>query len=302
LKYAQLIPIVNKILSEYGSMRLTLRQIYYRLVAGYNYPNKRASYNQLSSQLVRAREERLVDSNRIEDRTRSFLGGYAFRALTPKGQLSFLHSYGGWNNPEDFTNAAEDFLLNFWQSYEIEMWQDQEYFLIVWVEKDALSRVVSDAANKYKVLTAPSRGYASYSYIRNAIRKLPENKKIVILHFSDHDPSGLDMTRDLQDRFWKYTRKKVEVARIALSFEQVQEYQLDPNPTKSSDTRAEAYIAKYGMGCWELDAIEPKELTRLVTKTIEKYVDMEQWNQSLQQEQDDKKELSQIFQSWGDKL
>jgi len=302
MKYAQLIPLVNKILSEYGSMRLTLRQIYYRLVAGYNYPNKRSSYNQLSSQLVRAREEQLIDGNRIEDRTRSFLGGYTLHALTSKGNMSFLSSHGGWGDTEDFADSVKDFFLNFWKTYELEMWRDQQYFVIVWVEKDALSRVVSDVANKYKVITAPSRGYASYSYIINAIRKLPEGKKIMVLHFSDHDSSGLDMTRDLQVRFWKYTGKEVKVERIALTYGQVQNYNLIPNPTKITDTRAEAYIAKYGMQCWELDAIEPKELQRLVIESIKKYVDEDQWKNSLKQQEEDKEELKEVFAEWRTKL
>ena len=81
MKYDELIGKVNQILSEY-SMRLTLRQIYYRLVADHGLPNKRSSYNQLSSQLVKAREKGQVNANRIEDRTREFIGGdYGCRIL-----------------------------------------------------------------------------------------------------------------------------------------------------------------------------------------------------------------------------
>jgi len=302
MKYAKLIPLVNQILSEYGDMRLTLRQIYYRLVADHNYPNKRSSYNQLSSQLVRAREEGLVDERRIEDRTRSFLGGYLLHAITQQGELSFLSSYGGWTDPESFEEAVKEFFLDFWENYQLDMWVDQEYFIVVWVEKDALSRVVANVANEYRVITAPSRGYASYTYIKNIIARLPEDKKIVILHFSDHDSSGLDMTRDLWERLRRYSGRNITVKRIALTYDQVQEYGLAPNPTKTTDTRAAAYIQKYGMECWELDAIEPKELQRLVLEAIKEYVDDEAWQASKQQEEEEKADLEETFQEWREKL
>jgi len=262
-------------------MRLTLRQIYYRLVADHNYPNKRSSYNQLSSQLVRAREQGEVDESRIEDRTRSFLGGDA-----------------GWKSPDDFADFVKDYWLDYWKHYSRKLWSDQDKFVVIWIEKDALSRVVARAADEYRVITAPSKGYASYTYIREAISKLPKDKEIIILHFSDHDSSGMDMTRDLSDRLRRYSGRHISVRRMALTYEQVQEYGLAPNPTKTTDTRAADYIAQYGMQCWELDAIEPKELMRLVTESIEQHLDKDQWQESLDQEEDDKEQLKETFDKW----
>lgn len=266
-------------------MPLTLRQIYYRLVAVYNYPNRRSSYNQLSTQLVRAREQREVDGSRIEDRTRGFLGGD-----------------GVWLDPEKFRNTVRKYFLEYWKKYRRKLWEDQDNFLIVWIEKDALSRVVSRAADKYRVIVAPSRGYASYSYIIKAITKLPRGKKTRVLHFADHDPSGLDMTRDLQTRLMRYNRKLVPVTRIALTYSQVDEYKLSPNPTKRSDTRSAGYIEKYGYECWELDAIEPRELQRLVVEAIEARLDKKQWEASLKQENEEKEHLEEIFDEWKRKI
>lgn len=301
MRYNTLIPLVNQILSEYD-MRLTLRQIYYRLVADHNYPNRRSSYNQLSSQLVKAREEGLVDERRIEDRTRSFLGGYTIAALVQEGVLEFLSSYGGWTDTEAFSEAVQDFFLSYWKRYQLNMWKDQPEFVVIWVEKDALSRVLASVANKYRVITAPSRGYASYSYIRQAIARLPKDKKVTILHFSDHDPSGLDMTRDLYSRLVRYSGRRVSVRRIALTIDQVKTYDLIPNPTKAADTRSAGYIADYGRQCWELDAIEPKELQRLVMSSIQQHLDMEQWEASQKLEEEHKTELREIFEEWALKL
>lgn len=277
-----------------------MRQIYYRLVAEYNLPNKRSSYNQLSSQLVTAREKGEVDERRIEDRTRSLLGGYTFSALTSEG-VNQYRSLAGWKDNSTFAEEAKDFFLSFWDTYELDMWQDQPQFVVVWIEKDALSRVVAEAANPCKVLTAPSRGYASFSYMRQAARRLPKGKPTIILHFADHDASGLDMTRDIQERFRKYgSGRTITVERIALTYEQVQEHNLIPNPTKNTDTRAKEYIAQYGNECWELDAIEPTELQRMVKEAIDNHTDLEQWKESEQQEAEDKQQLQETFEKWAD--
>lgn len=280
MKYEQTVSLVNKILSEY-TMKLTLRQIYYRLVADYGLANKRSSYNSLSSQLVKARERGHVNENRIEDRTRTFLGGES-----------------GFDNPEQFIEAVKEWFLSYWKKYDKELWNDQDQFVIVWVEKDALSRVLSDVADTYRVITAPSRGYASFTYIRDALRKLPRDKPVTILHFADHDSSGLDMTRDIQRRFRRYGGRNVTVERVALTYEQVQEYGLTPNPTKLTDPRAMSYISQYGRECWELDAIEPSELQNLVLNAIENHVDLDQWENSKAQMEEEREALEETFEKW----
>jgi len=292
MKYSQIVPLVNKILSQY-TMKLTLRQIYYRLVALHNYPNKRSSYNQLSSQLVTAREKGEVDERRIEDRTRRFLLDTTDFISRYSG-----YGYGGYEKLKDFEDFIRETFLDYWEKYQRDLWQDQEEFVVIWIEKDALSRVVARSGDKYRVITAPSRGYASYTYIRQAISLLPKDKQIIILHFSDHDSSGLDMTRDLETRFYRYSRKNIKVQRVALTYDQVQKYGLDPNPTKTTDTRAANYIDQYGMECWELDAIEPNELQRIVTEAIEQHVNLEQWEKSVKQEADDKRKLEETFDRW----
>jgi hypothetical protein len=286
MKYKDIIAHVNKILSEY-TMRLTLRQVYYRLVANFGLPNTRSNYNCLSAQLVKARENNDVNEDRIEDRTRGFLGGD-----------------GGYHSPDRFAESYKSWFLKAWDSYTRNLWQDQNQFVIVWVEKDALSRVISDVADNWRVITAPSKGYASYTFIKSAIDKLPSgDKNIMILHFGDHDPSGIDMTRDLGYRFQRYAPdKRIEIRRCALTFEQVKQYNLDPNPVKQADTRSEIYRTMYGESCWELDAIEPNELQRLVLQAIELYIDKDQWQASVQQEADDKEELKEQFEKYREAL
>jgi len=282
MRYENVVRYVNEILSQYAII-LTLRQIFYRLVANYGYPNTNSMYNQLSKQLVKARERGDVDESRMEDRSREFLGG----------------DYG-FDDSSDFVSYQIRRFLSSPRRYTRIMWTSQPEFILVWIEKDALSRVVSSIADKYKVITAPSRGYASYTYIKEAVAKFPEDKQITVLHFADHDPSGLDMTRDLEQRLHRYSELEgldlnISVQRIALTHQQVQEYNLTPNPTKTADPRATGYTEQFGNQCWELDAIEPNELQRLVSESIKSRIDADIWNQTLEQQTQERQELEEQF-------
>ena len=278
MKYPLVVRKVNAILDDYPGMKLTLRQIFYRLVAEHGYPNTKSKYSQLSTQLVKARQTGDVDEDRIEDRTRQFIG----------------EDYG-WESYDAFVSNRFSSFFNSPLYYGRKMWTSQPEFVIVWIEKDALSTVVSTIAKRYNVITCPSRGYASYTYIKEALELLPKDKEITILHFADHDPSGIDMTRDLISRFSEYTNQTISVERIALNYDQTQEYALPPNPTKTADPRFASYLAEYGPYCWELDAIEPTELQRLVTQAIEKHIDFEQWTRIQTQEEQENAELETMF-------
>jgi hypothetical protein len=122
------------------------------------------------------------------------------------------------------------------------------------------------------------------------------DKPIVLLDFRDHDPSVLQMTEDLRTRFGKYAKdQELEVKRIALTIDQVKKHSLIPNPTKRADSRSANYVAEYGDQCWELDAIPPDELQRLVASSIEQYIDPTPWNAGLEQEKKDKSALKERF-------
>ncbi len=260
MKYQDTVDAVNRIISGY-TMPLTLRQIYYRLVAGGFIRNARSEYNGLSAQLVKARELGEVDENKIIDRSRRI------------DDLAF-------DSPEQFLLACRHTLK---QRHVRRFWDTQSCYVEVWVEKDALSGVIANAVSQLNTIVAPSRGYSSYSYLKDAaerISRYSSNKTAIILHFGDHDPSGLDMSRDLQERFDKYSRGgSVDVRRIALTFEQVKHYKLIPNPTKLADPRSAGYVVRYGKQCWELDAIEPNELVRICRDAVKGNIrDQAKWD------------------------
>lgn len=265
MKFEETVRRVNEIINQYD-FALTLRQIYYRLVAAGVIPNQRSAYNGLSAQLVKAREQGLVDASRIVDRSRRV-------------------DDNAFDSPQSFLQAVRDTVDSNFMSRH---WTSQERHVEIWVEKDALSSVIGQAVEDMNVIVAPSRGYSSFSYVRDAVyrfRRLAPKRKVKILHFADHDPSGLDMTRDLRVRLESYSNCEVVVERIALSFDQVQQYNLIPNPAKITDPRAQGYIDQYGDDCWELDAIEPDELVRIVQETVNAQITDEQaWAKAKNQD------------------
>ena len=285
MKYEETVAAVNNVIGQY-SIPLTLRQIYYRLVAAGLIPNRRSAYNGLSAQLVTARERGEVDERRINDRSRSIED----------------HAY---DSPNDFLDAI---IWTTENRFFRRFWETQEVYCEAWVEKDALSQVIAGAVEDMNTIVAPSRGYSSFSYVRDAVRRFTKNRgdaeRVVVLHLTDHDPSGLDMTRDLQTRFNAYSARGqvIEVKRVALTIDQVQEYNLIPNPTKITDSRAAGYMDQYGDECWELDAIEPDELVRLVKEAVEGQVtDWDAWNEAKAQELRERDELRDLFDELKDK-
>lgn len=278
MKYRGLVQAVNDVMAGYD-MQLTLRQIYYRLVSAGMIANTRSDYNQLSSQLVTARENGDIDDSRIADRTRRI------------EDVSF-------DSPDAFLGYCEAILK---QNYLHRFWTSQPVYCEVWVEKDALSQVLANAVYPFNTIVAPSRGYSSYSYLRDAahrIHRYADGKPTVILHFADHDPSGLDMSRDLQDRLSRFGTS-AEVQRIGLTHPQVEHYSLVPNPAKMADTRAAGYVAQYGNQCWELDAIPPDELVRLCRDAVGGLiVDPAAWQAMKEHDSGERERLLGGFAHW----
>jgi hypothetical protein len=120
----------------------------------------------------------------------------------------------------------------------------------------------------------------------------------VLLHLGDHDPSGIDMSRDIKDRNILFLNPKLEFHRLALNMDQVDQYDPPPNPTKLTDSRAESYMSDYGHECWELDALEPKVITDLITENVLKYRDESIYQKVKAQEEIEKARLESLSEHW----
>ena len=262
---------INEIIEEYvdEGYKLTLRQLYYQLVSRDMIPNRVSEYAKLSTLLVKGRMAGIVDWEAIEDRIRI--------PKIPYWVLGIDH-------------ALEDTI----NQYRLDRLGNQEIYIELWVEKDALSGVLSRVTNYYHVKLMVNRGYSSATAMYDASKRFLYNenngKDGYLFYLGDHDPSGLDMIRDIRERLHEFGVFP-KVIHIGLTWEQIEEYNPPPNPTKITDPRSSWYIGEHGNMSWEVDALPPNVLDTLVRETIEKEIDMKLFEGMLRQEKADKKIL-----------
>lgn len=271
-----LINRVNRIIKEYQSKgySLTLRQVYYQLVARDIITNDERSYKRVGNLISDGRLAGLIDWNAIEDRTRN------------------IKNNTHWEDPSHIIKATT------W-SLKYDRWENQNYHVEVWVEKDALIGVVGQACTKLDVNHFSCRGYVSQSEMWNAAQRLKSinGKKPVIIHLGDHDPSGIDMSRDIVDRLEIFGVDPI-FKRVGLNMSQIEEYNPPPNPAKITDSRANSYISRYGYESWELDALEPEVIEELIRDNVLKYCDQSLFKVVEEREDKDKKILEKVSENW----
>lgn len=265
----------NQIIDVYRAQGydLTLRQLYYQFVSRDFIPNNQKAYNRLGDMVSKGRRAGLIDWDAITDRTRN------------------LHKPSTWETPSAIVSAVASQFMFDW-------WKEQSAYVEVWFEKDALMGVFERAADLVRVPYFSCRGYTSDSEVWGAAQRLArksrEGKEIVILHFGDHDPSGIDMTRDITDRLRLFGARRIDVRRLALNMDQVEQYDPPPNPAKITDSRFEGYAAIHGEESWELDALEPQVLAKLVADECRTIIDNDAWEQSIEEEKEARRELQAI--------
>lgn len=272
----------NGIIASYtdAGFTLTLRQLYYQFVARDLLPNKQSEYKRLGNILNDARMAGLVDWSAIEDRTR------------------FVRKPATWESPEAIIDAVAD-------QYKEDLWKSQRYRPEVWIEKDALIGVLEPAGERWRVPYFSCRGNASASEMYAAGKRFARVRRDgqipIVFHLGDHDPSGIDMTRDNRERLATLARFDVEVRRLALNMDQIEEYNPPPNPAKESDSRFDAYVAEYGTeSSWELDALAPDVIDGLINDAMAEIVAARQWREAERDEAERKAQLAKIASNWDD--
>lgn len=256
-----IIGLADEIIEDYMDQGyvLTLRQLYYQFVARDYLPNTQQSYKRLGSIINDARLAGLIDWTAIEDRTRSL--------------SSMVH----WKTPGAMLNALAG-------NFHYDKWAPQPCRVEVWIEKEALAGVFERVCRKWDVPFLSCRGYGSQSVMWEAARRIKSrDQPTIILHFGDHDPSGIDMSRDIVERL-RLFRADIDFHRMALNMDQVHQYHPPPNPTKLSDSRSSSYVRLYGLESWELDALEPSVLSALVEGEVVGNMDKELWEQEVERE------------------
>jgi hypothetical protein len=269
---------VNDIVEEYAAQGfdLTLRQVYYQFVQRGWLPNTERSYKKLGAIVNDGRLAGMIDWLYIVDRTRA------------------LQSNSHWDSPEDIMDAVS-------KQFRFDKWADQDWRIEVWIEKDALKGVFWGICSKLDIPLFSCRGYTSQSEMWAAGRRLQgyfdSEQTPLILHFGDHDPSGIDMTRDIDERLGMFMGG-TKMERLALNMDQVEHYFLPPNPAKVTDSRFDGYRVEFGDESWELDALEPRVLVGLVEQVVLEYREDDKWAAAVERENAAKRTLSEIAGRW----
>lgn len=312
-------------------LSLTLRQLYYQFVARGYIANKQSEYNRLGSIINDARLAGELDWEFLVDRTRN------------------LVKPSTWESPAAILEASA-------RSYAPDLWRDQHHRIEVWIEKDAGIGVIEAVCADNQVPYFSCRGYTSASELWNAAQRIGDHlvngNRVTVLHVGDHDPSGLDMTRDIKERLalfltndWNRsphfqarrhqyiglartgparttnelirhdmretirdaggeiddTELPWRVRRIALNYDQVQQYDPPPNPAKTTDSRFVKYEEETGLHeSWELDALDPLVLQTLINDEIDIARNDDLWGEVLEEQERDQRVLQHLSDNWTD--
>jgi hypothetical protein len=266
--------------------------LFYQLVSRDVIANDQSQYNRLQRIVKRGRRSGYLDWKMIVDRGRP------------------LRQRQRWDSPEEIIEASA-------RSFHLDLWQDQAYRPEVWIEKDALVGVIKATCREWDVPYLSTRGYVSDSAAwRGAqrFRGVMDGEKSdrsepaqdedieqipVVIHLSDHDPSGVDMTRDLREKFELFGLR-FPVERVALTMDQIREYEPPPNFVKESDSRWESYVEKFETtDAWELDALDLPVIQSVVENSIEDQITSRESFAARKEERKEQRErLGEVSDRW----
>lgn len=261
----ELLSGVKGILAQYTGTAVTVRQLYYRLVAAGLIPNNLRAYKNLGAALTQWRREKRLPISAFEDRTRGM-------NRLDKGWRS--------DDPDGWLRGWVDLAIKKAEGYTLARWAGQDNRVVVAVEKQALEGPFTEVCEDLAVDLAVCRGYPSISFLHEVSGALSrgdadrDGRENVILYFGDLDPSGLNIPETVErDLGHGLFGQRFEFRRIALTPEQVSEYSLIPAPVKLTDSRAAGFVAEHGEEVYELDAVEPRTLQELIRAAVDEYYD-----------------------------
>lgn len=230
---------------------MTVRQVFYRLVSQGAIGKTEAEYKGTVVRLLgEMRRDGTIAYDWISDNTR-------------------------WMRKPHSFDSMEDALITTARTYRRNLWNDQDAYVEVWLEKDALAGVVMEETATFDVPLMVTRGYSSLSFLSQAAESIEEadeaGKTAYLYYFGDYDPSGLDIPRKTEATLREMAPDaELSFERVAVTPEQIEAFQLPTRPTKKTDTRSAGFIGE----SVEVDAIPPADLRAIVRGRIERHIDL----------------------------
>jgi hypothetical protein len=273
-KTRDLLDQVEDVLAEYEDhLPLTVRQIYYRLIATCGYEKTQNAYDRLGDKLTMARRARLIPFEYIRD----------------DGVTTFKYQW--FDGVEHFWNAVGGTI----KQYRRDRQTGQPYRIELWCEAAGMAPQLARVGDLYSIEVYSSGGFSSLSAVRQIVdRARKRDKKTVLLHVGDYDPSGVSIFESMCADAQAFLRddrilasQEIIPVRVALTAEQVDEYELPTAPPKASDSRSRTWKG----GTCELEALAPDDLAELVHHEIRSWMDTSLLRAQIAQEQDDRADL-----------
>lgn len=275
--------IIDEMTAE-GYPSMSVRRIHYEGVTKNWWENTPSQYGRLIDVISAGRLAGLISWTAIEDEGRNLMG---INTVDSPAQL--------------VKQAMNEFALD--------LWHNQEWRPEVWVEKAGQQGVVGRICNQLRVDFFATRGYCSDSEMwkagRRFARRIRKGQRPIVFHLGDHDPSGLDMTRDIREKLAMFAGVPVTVVRIGLNMDQIEELKPPANflkvgvDGKFTDSRAEAYYREFGEESWELEVLRPAYVHNIIEQNVMRIRDEELWDEALEEETQDKRRLEELLKQFG---
>ena len=260
------------VIQDYAGTPITIRQLYYRLVAQ-GMPNIQKVYKRVVAAMTSARWAGIVRMEAFIDRERAMVGRTASDETTLEVEIE----------------EGKEAIRIWMEAYGLNRWENQPEYIEVWVEKKALQGVLERPCQAMSVGLGPCKGYPSLTFLNEArFRFLSAHlrgKKCSILYFGDYDPSGVDIPRSLQENIHRMG-SPLNIEIIALNIDQIQEYSLPGVPAKVSDSRS----AYWTGDVVELDAMDPRTLGDVCRRAILDHFDKDLYKELEDREDEEREE------------
>jgi hypothetical protein len=180
------------------------------------------------------------------------------------------------------------------QTYRRALWDDQDAYVEIWLEKEALAGVLYGTTYDWDVPLMVTKGYPSVSFLYSAAEQIASvEKPTFIYYFGDHDPSGCDIDRFVEQELRRYApAADITFERVAVLREQIQQLSLPTRPTKRTDSRARNFDG----ASVEVDAIHPEVLRGICEECITEHVDDEVLQRTQSIEEAERETLSHLVE------
>lgn len=257
-----------EIVSGYEPGELTIRALHYQLVA-IGMTNTMQHYKRVVNAMIEARWSGEINFNVFSDHDREILGETKYEKV----------SY------DEMVEDAELQVYLWVNNYSKNRWENQEYYIEVFIEKKALQGIFQPVCDKNKLALGACKGYPSLTFLYDTANRFNEaeaaGKKGIILYFGDYDPSGEDIPRSINENLEKLGAN-VFIKRCALMEDQVIEMNLPAAPKKEGDSRSNNWD---GIGQVELDAINPRKLKSMLQNEIDYLFDEDAYESLIAEEE-----------------